>query len=162
MALELDAVTENTQAANRTRIFSLRSTRAVRKAVIGQAPRPPEQGERMGCKPRPSPRGMELALMTSGQPQDCRAGISKGAGAKRSSPAALCSSVASASRDPGSELESGWEADVDPQLRWRWRKIPESLNREERRGVLGSSPILTPQFQSSAPPAPREPRAGVL
>lgn len=53
-------------------------------------------------------------------------------------------------------IESGWEADVEPQLRWRWRKIPESLNREERRGSLGSSPILTPQFQSSAPPgAPR-------
>lgn len=117
MALELDAVSENTQAASRTRIFSLKCTRAVRKAVIGQAPRPPEQEERMGCKPRPSPRGMELALMTSGQPQDPRPGISKGAGAKRPSPASLCSSVARASRKPGSEFESGWEADVEPERR---------------------------------------------
>ena len=41
MALELEAVPESSQAAGRIRIFSLKSTRAARKAVIGQALRPP-------------------------------------------------------------------------------------------------------------------------
>ena len=101
MALELDAVTENTQAARRTGIFSLKFTRAMGKAVIGQAPRPPEHGERMGCKPRPSPRGTELAPMTTGQSLDGGPGISKGVGAKRPSPAALSISVARASSEAG-------------------------------------------------------------